>query len=70
MTENAQKLAVLPENDVHTQIPSVELADTMFCGFSEIFFRIARLFFEKCVIFGALYLATQGFPVAQIAHSE
>ena len=65
-----EKSPFLPENDVHTQIPSVELADTTFCGFSEIFFRIARHFFEKFVIFGALYLATQGFPVAQIAHSE
>ena len=65
-----EKSLILPENDVHTQISSVELADTTFCGFSEIFFRIARHFFEKCVIFGALYLATQGFPVAQIAHFE
>ena len=65
-----EKSPFLPENDVHTQIPSVELADTTFGGFSEIFFRIVRHFFEKFVIFGALYLATQGFPVAQNAHSE
>ena len=53
-----EKSPILPENDVLTQIPTVELADTTFCGFSEIFFQIARHFFEKYVIFGALYLAT------------
>ena len=46
-----------PENDVYTQIPIVEVADTTFYRFSEIFFRIARHFLEKSVIFGSLYLA-------------
>ena len=51
------KLPFQPENDVYTRIPSVEVADTTVYRFSENFFRIARHFFEKSVIFGGLYLA-------------
>ena len=53
----ALKWVFRPENDVYTQIPSIEVAEARFYRFSEIFFRIARHFFEKSVIFGGLYLA-------------
>ena len=53
----ALKWVFRPENDVYTQIPSVEVAETWFYRFSENFFRIAQHFFEKSVIFGGLYLA-------------
>ena len=47
----------LPENDDCTQIPSVELAEATFIRFPKNIFQIARHFFQKSVIFGALYLA-------------
>ena len=52
-----EKLSFLPENDDCTQIPSVELAEATFIRFPENIFQIARHFFQKSVIFGALYLA-------------
>ena len=53
----ALKWVFRPENDVYTQIPFVEVAEARFYRFSEIFFRIARHFFEKSVIFSGQYLA-------------
>ena len=41
-----------------------------FLRISLIFFRIARIFFEKIVIFGCHYLAMYGFPRTEIALSE
>ena len=55
----ALKWVFRPENDVYKQIPSIEVAEARFYRFSEIFFQIARHFFEKCVILAA-YISRSG----------
>ena len=64
LAKNARKNDVLTRNDLFMQNPSVELVEATFCLFLVVFFRIARNFFQKNVIFGCHFLAICGFPGA------